>query len=86
MVRPVSRPLPLNTLLLGHKCAKQYQQSQSASESGASTNATGDGSKTASGSDNAEAKLMMQIMKLAHAYGIGQEGGAAATSSLLVTA
>lgn len=64
-----------------------YQQSQSTSGSGTSTTATSENAgTTASSSDNFEAKLMMQIMKLAHAYGIGQEGSSAATSSLLVTA
>lgn len=63
-----------------------YQQSQSTAEPGTATNATAeDAGATASGSDNFEARLMMQIMKLANAYGIGREGSAAATSSLLVT-
>lgn len=67
-----------------------YQQSQSATDaSGATTSATASSSSTAtaaSSSDNYEAKLMMQIMKLAHAYGIGQESSGASMSSLLVTA
>jgi len=64
-----------------------YQQSQSTSGSGNSTTATSENAGTkAAGSDSFEAQVMMQIMKLAHAYGIGQESGSAATSSLRATA
>jgi len=63
-----------------------YQQSKSASELGNSTTAKSESAgATASKSDSSEARLMMQIMRLAQAYGIGQEGGSAATSSLLAT-
>lgn len=66
---------------------RAYQQSQGTSGSGNSTTATGENAGTkAAGSDSSEAQVMMQIMKLAHAYGIGQESGSAATSSLRVTA
>lgn len=64
-----------------------YQQSQSTAGSGTSTTATSENTgATASSSDSFEAKLMMQIMGLAQSYGIGQEGGSTATSSLLATA
>jgi hypothetical protein len=64
-----------------------YQQSQSTAGSGTSTTATSENAgTTASSSDNFEAQMMLQIMKLAQAYGIGQEDSAAATSSLRITA
>jgi len=63
-----------------------YQQSQSTAELGNSATAkSGSAGATSSKSDSSEARLMMQIMKLAQAYGIGQEGGSAPTSSLLAT-
>lgn len=64
-----------------------YQQSQGTAGSGDSTAATSENAATTSSSSgNSEARLMQQIMKLAQAYGIGQEDGSAATSSLRVTA
>lgn len=64
-----------------------YQQSQSTAGSGTATTATSENAgATASSSDSFEAQLMMQIMKLAQSYSIGQESGSAATSSLLATA
>jgi len=64
-----------------------YQQSQSTAGSGTSTTATSENAgATASSSDSFEAQLMMQIMRLAQSYGVGQEGGSTATSSLLATA
>lgn len=64
-----------------------YQQSQSAAGSDTSTTATSENTgTTASSSDNFEAQLMMQIMRLAQSYGIGQEDDSAAISSLRVTA
>ncbi|QDX82830.1 hypothetical protein B9N43_04020 [Denitratisoma sp. DHT3] len=64
-----------------------YQQSQSTAESGTSTAAaSGSAGKAASSSNDFEAKLMMQIMKLADAYGLGHENTHASTSSLTVTA
>jgi Ca2+-binding EF-hand superfamily protein len=65
-----------------------YQQSsQSTAGSGTSTTAASENAgATASSSDNFEAQLMMQVMRLAQSYGIGQEGSSTATSSLLATA
>ena len=64
-----------------------YQLSQSTAESGTSTTATSENvGATASSSDSFEAQLMMQIMRLAQSYDIGQEGSSTATSSLLATA
>lgn len=64
-----------------------YEQSRSTAGSGTSTTATSENAgATTSSSDSFEAQLMKQIMSLAQAYGIGQESGSAATSSLLATA
>lgn len=64
-----------------------YQQLQSAAGSSISTTATSESAgTTASSNDNFEAQLMIQIMRLAQAYGIGQESVSSTTSSLLATA
>lgn len=64
------------------KEAMAYQQSQSSNDTSASTGTTSaDG---ASSSTNSDAKLMLQIMRLAQAYGLGAEQEKA--SSLLSVA
>jgi hypothetical protein len=59
-----------------------YQLSQGTSGSDTSTTAT----STSDSSASNEAKLMMQIMKLAQSYGIGQDNSSTVFSSLLATA
>jgi hypothetical protein len=68
--------------------AYQHDSSSIGTSASAADSATSgtDAALSSSSSSNLEAKLMLQIMRLMHAYGAGSESDTTAASSLSVTA